>query len=97
MADGEVLLCKDKSGNRMAVKRMDWECATRKTTQKGSYRILEDAALEWKVNKVLSSHGGHQNVLRMQNSFEEENKLHLVFDFCSKGELLYHTRREKIE
>ena len=95
MADGEVLLCKDKSGNKVAVKRMDWDCATRKTTQKGSYAILEDAALEWKVNKVLSAHGGHQNVLRMQDSFEEENKLHLVFDFCSKGELFNIVHQEK--
>ena len=90
MADalyGDVLLCKNTSGNKVAVKRMDWDCATRKTTQKGSNAILEDAALEWKVNKVLSAHGGHQNVLRMQDSFEEDDKLHLVFDFCSKGEL----------
>ena len=55
MADalyGDVLLCKDRSGNKVAVKRMDWECANRKTTQNDSRRILEDAALEWKVNKV---------------------------------------------
>ena len=90
MADalyGDILLCKDTSGKEVAVKRMDCDCATRKTTQKGSQRILEDAALEWKVNKVLSAHGGHHHVLRMQDSFEEDNKLHLVFDYCSKGDL----------
>ena len=87
LCGGDVLLCKDISGKEVAVKRMDWYGATRKTTQKGSYRILEDAALEWKANEVLSAFGGHQHVLRMQDSFEENNRLHLVFDYCSKGDL----------
>ena len=84
---GDVLLCKDASGKYVAIKRMDLKCANRKKTQDG-YDTSEDAALEWKVNKVLSAHGGHQHVLRMQESFEEDNKLHLVFDYCSKGDLL---------
>ena len=93
---GDVLLCKDTSGNKVAVKRMDWECANRRTTQNGSQRILEDAALEWKVNKVLSAHEGHQHVLQMQDSFEEDDKLHLVFDYCPKGDLFGIVQQEDI-
>ena len=91
MADalyGDVLLAKDTScGTYVAIKRVNWECAALKTTKKDSISVAKDAVLEWEVNKLLSAHGGHQNVLRMQDSFEEDNKLHLVFDYCSKGDL----------
>lgn len=85
---GDVVLARvAASEDKVAIKRMHTKCANRQVTQRGSHRIHEDATKEIEVNKILSRAGGHRNVLRMRETFTQEKQMHLVFDYCSKGEL----------
>lgn len=85
---GDVILAKEVvTGDAVAIKRVELKCAEVSKSKKTQQNIDENAFLERKVNRMLSKHGGHKNVLHMRDDFEQKGTMHMVFEYCAKGEL----------
>ncbi|KAG9406784.1 hypothetical protein AC1031_003108 [Aphanomyces cochlioides] len=85
---GQVLLCRDTvTGDLVAIKRMDMAAAASKTIVGSNRHVSEDIAMEKHVHRALSAKGGHANVLRLRDDFQEAGYEHFVLDYCPGGEL----------
>ncbi|CAK4077482.1 unnamed protein product [Aphanomyces euteiches] len=88
---GEVMLAVDTvTGKKVAIKRMQLDAATRRTSLQGA-SIAEDIEMEREVNRVASAGAGHPHIMRMLDDFQQDGMGYFVFEYCEGGELFQQT------
>ncbi|KDO27636.1 serine/threonine protein kinase [Saprolegnia parasitica CBS 223.65] len=84
MGDGSLATCSEKkTGLRVAMRRLPAHKAHKATPR--SVRPSENAEMERRVSRALSSKGGHMHVLKLLRDFQENDIEHLVFEHCGAG------------
>ncbi|OQR98862.1 protein kinase [Achlya hypogyna] len=84
---GDVLLCTDRLTQRnVVIKKMQLQHARSHCSTDG-HKVHEDMAMEKRVYTHVQTLGGHKNVLRLLNSFEEDGHEHFVLEYASGGDL----------
>lgn len=87
---GDVLLCLYTPSNELvAVKRVLLTSAAAQVTLMTRRHVRESVAFEigmYRALKALNGRG-HRNVIRMLDEFEHDGYLHIVLEFCARGEL----------
>ncbi|KAG7386770.1 hypothetical protein PHYPSEUDO_015278 [Phytophthora pseudosyringae] len=77
-----------RSGECVAVKRMELRFAARKRSKSSERTVDEDLFTEIKTNLRVQALGGHRNVLPLRDFVMEDEAVLLVLKFCARGELL---------
>lgn len=84
---GDIALAEEEQSRKLvAIKRVDEVRASQGVSLRG-HKTSENPMLECRVLQFLNRCGGHPNVLRIQNAFREKGYLHLVLEYCRKGDL----------
>lgn len=63
------------------------ESNTSSNSEDDSLELDEDGIHELKIHQALKNSGGHGNVCGLKTDFEHDGYLHLVFDYCPRGDL----------
>ncbi|DAZ98613.1 TPA: hypothetical protein N0F65_001032 [Lagenidium giganteum] len=85
---GDVLLCRDQHSRHMkAIKRVNLAAAQAQRTTRTGQHVHENVASERRVYRALHKRGGHRNLLMLQDEIECDGTLHLVFEYCARGDL----------
>ena len=94
---GDILLCRSiQTSKKVAIKRIVLENARNKCTVTGQKPIHEDAFRERRVNRRLRKCKS-RNILRMLEDFEQGGVMHLVFEYCSSGDLFSKVESGSLE
>ncbi|KAG9400904.1 hypothetical protein AC1031_009626 [Aphanomyces cochlioides] len=84
---GSILLCLDKnSGDYVAIKRMTIESGNQHVARDGTL-VHEDMDVEKRVYQYINKRGGHANVLRLLDAFEQDGSQYFVLEYCAHGDL----------
>lgn len=86
---GDIVIGMDSTlSKKRAIKRICVEHAIRKTSVRSELNIQENAFTEMMVHRALKkSNLLKQNVLYMEEEYLWKGKMHLVMDYCEKGDL----------
>lgn len=101
---GDIILAKDiKTGRNVAIKRIDMSHVRRKKSLMEK-TVKEDPVQECRLVRQLSKQGNrafgsdanqHESsppIVQLENDFEENGMLYLVFEHCVKGDLLSYMK-----
>uniref|UniRef100_A0AAV1U713 Protein kinase domain-containing protein n=1 Tax=Peronospora matthiolae TaxID=2874970 RepID=A0AAV1U713_9STRA len=77
-----------RTGDYVAVKRMELRFAARKRCKGLEQVVEEDLVAEIKTNLLIQSLGGHPNVLPLRECIMEDTAVLLMLPYCHQGELL---------
>ncbi|KDO29827.1 serine/threonine protein kinase [Saprolegnia parasitica CBS 223.65] len=87
---GQVLLCRNETGGRAAVKRVDLSISGTRPSDLDlddlDDEIRDEIQAEKHVNLVLQRHR-HRHLVAMDDHFELDGFQHFVFEYCANGEL----------
>jgi serine/threonine protein kinase len=82
---GEVQLAQHVlSGRKLAIKKIDKQSLANKKIKATLLREVE-------IHKKL----GHENIIRLYTSVEDDNFIYLVLEYAAKGNLFYLIRNKK--
>ena len=86
---GDIILARDKVTQKdVAIKRVDMVSAERRLS-KSDKKVKEDPELERRLVRKLSTAGQvPRHIIALKTDFEEDGVLHMVFEYCGKGDLL---------
>ncbi len=85
--EGDVILCVDNAtGDQVAIKRVKLAAASNPAAMDSESISQVETAEKW-ANQVFSDDGGHRHILSMRTHFVLDGVEHLVFDYCSGGNL----------
>ncbi|EEY63615.1 protein kinase [Phytophthora infestans T30-4] len=94
---GEVLLCLDsKTGRQFAVKRVDLRCARAQVTIGKQIRVVESLQQERAVHHKLIA-AQTTNLLLLEEEVQYGGSLHLIFPYCSGGDLFDVVRHSLLD
>ncbi|ETV98393.1 serine/threonine protein kinase [Aphanomyces invadans] len=80
---GHILVCIDS----MTRETVAIKCMQRSLASGASSHAADDIEMEVRVHRTLSANGGHTNVLRLRDHFQDDAHVCLVLEYCPRGDL----------